>query len=40
MENLWNNRQKVKSLLSQRIPELQENVKNAIKKAVLIFQSG
>jgi len=35
MDNLWNDRQKVESLLSQRIPELQENVKKIVRKAVL-----
>ena len=40
MESLWNSRKKVRRLLSQRTPELQENVKKAIRKAVLTFYSS
>jgi len=39
MESLWNSRKKVARLLSQTIPELQENVKKTIRKAVLTFYS-
>lgn len=40
MESLWNSREKVRRLLSRRIPELQENVKKAIRQAVLTFYSS